>query len=428
MEPRKFELSLKRLASAIATEDRNFAFVIGGEEYWCSRVQAAFVSNKVRRLLASDKTVESLTLDLTDNDKKFQSIVQLMNGESIEITPDNVAFLEECARQLENDELMRMIVDVTLEKEEVSSTNLVERFRLRDQFHSNCQKESDYAASHFWELPTSVYAEISLHNLEAIITNPLLQLDTEDQLFHMISTLVQEQGDTYAILFRYVHFAFLSPENLSRYLDIVFPDLIDESMWQSMRTYLRAFCISRVKYTIEQEGRHRYEVYTPAGGPFGGIMSNLREKCLGNPHEKGIIAISASGSSSGSPYYVVNYGSKTFWYSSNSTNSWILFDFKSNTVCLSGYSIRTGKDCNKYHPLSWVIEVSNDSSDWKLVDERETKDLAGDDIVHTYECNQASPLFWRYVRMKQTRDNFSQSQYLCLSEIEFFGRLASSPA
>ena len=428
MEPRTFQLSVGRLALATAPEDKTFAFVIGGVKYQCSRVEARLISNRVCRLLETDNTATRLTLDIADDGKKFQSIVQLMNGESIKITPENVAFLEECARQLENDELMREIVDVTLEKEEVSATNLVERFHLRDEFHSNCQKESDYAASHFGELPTSVYADISLHNLEAIITNPLLKLDTEDQLFHMILTLMKEHGDTYEVLLRYVQFAFLSPENLSSYLDMVFPDLIDEYMWQTMRKYLLAFCISRVKYTLEQEGRHRYEVYSPAGGPFVGIMANLRENCLGNPHEKGIIEISASSSYSGSPYQVVNYGSNSYWYSSSSTDSWIQFDFKSRTVCLSGYSIRTGKNCNNYHPLSWVIEVSNDKSTWEPVDDRETRDLAGDDIVHTYECNNPRQDFWRYVRMKQTRDNFAQTHNLCFSEIEFFGKLASSPA
>ena len=387
---------------------------------------ACFISNLVCRLLAGDKTITRVRLSLKDEDRKFESIVKLMNGGTIELTPDNIRFMEECARQLENHELLGMIVGFKLDREGVGRTNLVERFRLREEFHSSCQQEWDYAASHFFELDDDVYAKIGVHNLEAILTNSLLQLDTEDQLFEIISSLIKEHGDKYAVLLRYVQFAFLSPSNLSSYLDMVFPDLVDESMWQTMRKYLHTLCISSVKYSIEQKGRHHYEVFTPESGAFVGIISRLRDNCGGNPHEKGTISITASSNDYNSCNQVVNYGWKSYWRSSNSSNSWIQFDFKSSAVSLSGYSIRTGTSCSNYHPVQWVIELSNDRSTWETVDERDTKDLSTDDTVQTFECNKPSHMFARYIRLKQTGANLSGSHYLCFSEIEFFGKVSTS--
>ena len=62
--------------------------------------------------------------------------------------------------------------------------------------------------------------------------------------------------------------------------------------------------------------------------------------------------------------------------------------------------------------------MSDDGTTWEAVDERNTRDLVGAHIVKTYDCNRQSDRFVRFVR--KTSDN---TDYLVLSQIEFFGKL-----
>ena len=75
------------------------------------------------------------------------------------------------------------------------------------------------------------------------------------------------------------------------------------------------------------------------------------------------------------------------------------------------------------HLLTWVLEVSDDGSVWEVVDERNTRDLNGNYIVKTYDCNKRNERFVRFVRLRQTGKDSSNWDNLLLSQIEFFGQL-----
>ena len=60
-----------------------------------------------------------------------------MNGQKISITPANASFLEACARELENDELLGRTISFQLDREDVSMANVVDRIRIRREFHSD---------------------------------------------------------------------------------------------------------------------------------------------------------------------------------------------------------------------------------------------------------------------------------------------------
>ena len=73
------------------------------------------MSSRVRRLLASDCCISRVCLNVMDDEGHFRDIVSLMNGKKISITPTNAAFLEACAFDLENDELLDRIMGLHLE-------------------------------------------------------------------------------------------------------------------------------------------------------------------------------------------------------------------------------------------------------------------------------------------------------------------------
>ena len=93
-------------------------------------------------------------------------------------------------------------------------------------------------------------------------------------------------------LLRHVEFAFLSESKLGEFLDRVFPDLIDVSVWGSLCECVRRFCGSSAKAALRKAKRYRieFETFTSDKGAFNGIVQHLRGECGGNPHEKGVIS------------------------------------------------------------------------------------------------------------------------------------------
>ena len=220
-----FELSGRSADDAAAFEERNFAFVVGGAEYWCCRFQACLVSGRVRRLLASDSCTSRVYLNVSDDEGHFGDIVSLMNGKQISITRANAAFLALCARELENDELLDRINSFHLDGD-VSMSNVVGRIRLKSESHSDYKSELDFVASHFLEAELSVLKCLSVSDIEMVLMNPLLQLESEDKLYDTIVGLAGENGSDVLVLLRHLQIEFLSEAKLSEFLNLIFPDLV----------------------------------------------------------------------------------------------------------------------------------------------------------------------------------------------------------
>ena len=120
-------------------------------------------------------------------------------------------FLETCARELENGELLEGIVGLQLELEDASMPSVVDLTRIRSEFHSDCKREIDFLASRFFEVDLDVLRCRRVPDLELALTNPLLQ--SEDQLYEVVMSLADEKGDAALVLLRYVQFAFLSEQD-----------------------------------------------------------------------------------------------------------------------------------------------------------------------------------------------------------------------
>lgn len=157
--------------------------------------------------------------------------------------------------------------------------------------------------------------------------------------------------------------------------------------------------------------------------PFSGIFAHLREKCAGNPHEKGLVEFSASTTARNQCQRLVDYGWGNRWLSQNRPDQFVQCDFKGNRVAITEYSLKTGDDC---FPMTWVVEVSNDGSAWVEVDRRNSLELVGKWVVKTYKCARVEEQFYRFVRIRQTGQNISGSNVLSLSQLEIFGKLIES--
>ena len=423
MDSCNFELNSRAIADVAKVFGSDFAFEVGGVDYKCSRVQACFVSGLVRRLLASDCCLSRVRLKVNDNKRQFKSIVILMNGNNVSVTAENARFLEECARELENDDLLGCVLDFRLDRGEMTWKAVVERIRAKHESHRSCKSELDFVALYFFRAELEALANLSLSELELVLTNPLLKLESEDQLYDTILALVdRHNSDEYLVLLRYVQFVFLTEEKQNEFLDRIFPDLVDDSIWKMLCECVRRVSRSKEKKSLEVAERYAFDL-SNVDHAFKGIFDRLSDECDGNPHTKDEIAITASSTNKSDCFHLVDSEWNSWWESKRESNSFVQFDFKSRRVCLSKYSLKS--DGGNGHLLSWVIEVSNDGSTWEIVDDRYTQDLNGASIVKTYSCNKRTDRFVRFVRLRQTSRNSGYGLSLCLSRIEFFGILTN---
>jgi hypothetical protein len=153
-------------------------------------------------------------------------------------------------------------------------------------------------------------------------------------------------------------------------------------------------------------------------------LSFLTSQCGKNVHEHGVVNITSSSDSRNKCYQVANYGWNDYWCTTNSARSWIQFDFKDSSICLTDYTLKSDGS-SYYHLLQWPIEGSNDGNAWECIDSQNTQDLNGDYVTKTFKCSSSSSHFCRYIRLTQTGKNSYGNDHLMLCNIEFFGRLRS---
>lgn len=110
-------------------------------------------------------------------------------------------------------------------------------------------------------------------------------------------------------------------------------------------------------------------------------------------------------------------------------NSWICFEFKNHQIIPQSYIIRTIHSEDNYHLKSWVVEGSNDKSNWIKIDEHKNdSSLKGQSRVHLFNITKNSnEQLFKYIRILQTGPNWynnnDRSNVLLISSIEFYGRL-----
>ena len=411
-------------------EEEKFVFIVAGEEYECSRFQACFFSKKVCRILTGDVITDTLELTVKDPKHEFKDVLALMNGESIALTRDNSSFLEACARELENDELLSSLIGFRLENEKLTRENVVDRMHMKRSFLIEYDEEIQFAAEHFYELNEETIENLTVDELEEVLRHKQLRLSTEDKLFEILFQLASKD-EVYNSLMRYVRLQNLSLAVLDEFLSYVFPTFLDNEIWNQICGCLRL--VSESELSKKDSPNTRYGVqakknvneFAINNAQFTGIIAHLRQKCGGNVHEKGIVNITASGTGSGQCHQITNYGWNGRWSSQDQPNSWVQFDFKSPIVCINGYTIKSPESENLYCK-EWVIEVSNDGQNWEVIDTRSNDDLKGRLTVRTYQCGSPKTDFRRFVRLRQTGKAGDGKDFLDLSELEFFGTLKVS--
>jgi hypothetical protein len=181
--------------------------------------------------------------------------------------------------------------------------------------------------------------------------------------------------------------------------------------------------ISRSTSFFGSEGEWNYHIcpFRENAG-FEGLISFLTTRIGGNPHDKGLI--SATGSTTVSAARnVADLQSDSCFCSNDQPNQWLCYDFKDLRVGVTHYIIRSqGGKSGVNHLRSWVIEGSEDNSNWMELDRRENDSgLNGPSLVCSFEVRNV--IESRFIRIRSTGPTWYGQHYMYFKAFEVFGGL-----
>jgi hypothetical protein len=273
---------------------------------------------------------------------------------------------------------------------------------------------------------------VGISNISSILSDPSLEIRTEDFVYEFVRDLCRLDAQCFC-LFEHVLFEHLSVEMITDFISMSsdfpeFHELMNCEIWFRLCNRL-ILPVSPLTKSSRLAGRMvRSRVFEfKSNAPLSGIISSLTSECGGNVHDRGVVAITDSSHCADgySGKFAADLGSSSsFFHSLEIPRQWLCYDFKDSLVSPTHYSIRTyqcGQNAN--HLKSWILEISNDDSNWKEIDRRENNvDLNGDRFVGTYSISgQRSE--GRFVRLRQIGKNHMNKDYLTVSGFELFGTL-----
>jgi hypothetical protein len=122
------------------------------------------------------------------------------------------------------------------------------------------------------------------------------------------------------------------------------------------------------------------------------------------------------------PKFVVDVASNNVFVSNNQPDQWIGYHFKENVkLRLCCYVLRSRFDgwMNANNLKDWVIEISLDEIEWKIVDRRmENYDLNGTNAIKMFKL--ADVIICQYMRLRQMGLSHAGKNFLVLSGFELF--------
>jgi hypothetical protein len=339
----------------------------------------------------------------------------LMQG--LEINPSAIELDDVLgvAQNLGNLEILNHFVN---DERPIDLSNVFSRLRQKSVIGSSVDAEIDFIASHFFEIDLIWLRELNLDILERIVSSTNLCISDEDSLLGFILTVDWERG----ILVRYLKIEYLSSESVVLLFDSLTVDPLDSMIWSSL--------CDRLILPLSHSGRPGPPSVERTSGDGGisieyvmnddarleGIISYLTRKHSGNVHSNGIVTITSNYPSAGnedqSIEELAEFGRNSSFTTKAGTAHWFCWDFGELRVGLNGYTIR---GCWLY---SWVLEGSEDGTNWGKIDSRDHVDGFCWGNLHTASFSTASSAAYRFIRITETSRFFG-----IWSSVEFFGTL-----
>jgi hypothetical protein len=422
------KLSTKGLANLPTETENPFCFVVGDSQYQCSFCVAAYLSPKIGRLCSLDRSLNEFDIETIDDRFLFERFLSLGRGVEFTIEPSETEFFLSVSEELENTELFSFLFDQL--NEELSVGSFISRLGWSRRMKCPAVREIEFLASHFYELSRSDFDGLNIDDVHEILSHPALKLANEDGLFDLVAAHFDdgpEAADYFALL-EFVHFEYLSLDTIHRLkeMSFVFVNYLTVSIWERICECLCPRDSRCSSLGFRYIGQPLFSKRSGDTSPLDGIIAFLTTKCGGNVHDHWVVNIT-SLSCSGQAYLPKNAAdlhANTKFGSLNAEGQWLCYEFKTGTIVLTGYTIRSqyDKGPNAYHLKDWVVETSKDGSAWVSVDVKTgNAQLNAQNVTCYFQLPPDTSDECRFVRLRQTGRNHGGDLSIWLSSFEVFG-------
>ena len=406
--------------------ENNFTFIVNGNEIKTNRFIADILSPIIRNLHYSDNSIETFSiyiniLETKDSQegesnliiKYFEDFLKLINFQAICVNSTQQKYFSAFFYELGNiDEYFRLqpyfLNEINTSNSISRLIEIIKLMKKHSTFFSGRGQIYDelvnFISANFESVDKEELKKLDNSELDRIINNEKLKIQSEDSLFKFVLSLY-EKDQTKSFLFDYVIFPNLSQESLQHFTESFRYDDIDESIWRSICSVISPIKIE----SDEKENRYLQPKFIiknfdyQNGVKFNGILKHLTDESKGNILENETVVIKTTSVDNSYPLRnLVDFQKKNYFRSGKESQT-IYFDFKDKQIQVKKYAIQTGTDSEGYsHLKSWAIEVSNDKEEWTQIDLRENNSsLNGNSNSEVFCVQNPNSQFYRFVRLRQ---------------------------
>jgi hypothetical protein len=193
-------------------------------------------SPRLAKLRQSDCTVDEFVLESVDQSNCFEQILSLCFGSSVSFDAANCSFIRSVRVELEAVELSEELFGT---RGGLNESNVIERLKYSDLVGSFSALEIEFAAFHFFGLDQVSLFELSPPMLSTILNGKSLQLESEDCLYEMVSSLISKNKSD-GVLLSCLAYEYISDSSIESFTDVVSEsfDFLTIDIWSRLRARL----------------------------------------------------------------------------------------------------------------------------------------------------------------------------------------------
>lgn len=396
-----------------------FNFIVNGETFSCPRFFAEFISPIISKYHMADCTVDSFKIDIPFKGS-FSDFLILSRGDPLEINDSNYHFIKYISKSLQNEELMDFF---DKDNPVLSIDNVIDRLKAKKFENRSYDKEINFIASHFYEIDENSLFDLEYDDLSLILSNDLIQPQSEDSLFDFICSLF-DHDKSYFSLFENIEFVYLSNEKIHQFVNVFNESQIkmNNKVWKAISKRL---LVSKKEAVSRNYHRKAIKINYNEKEPLNGVFHFLTNKNKKEIAKNQIINVIPSSCSVRDPKAIIDSNQPEVFQTENRANQWIAFEFNDMKMKVTSYTLQSyynGKP-NFANPKNWILEGSDNGREWVEMDRHEDcPDLNNKNVIQNYKIKGDFKEF-KYIRVKQIGKNWANMDQLTLSKVELFGEL-----
>ena len=400
--------------------EKNFTFIVNGKRYKTSRIVADILSPHLRKLHYSDNSINEFSIEISNQFEEdyFNDFLNLVNLDEFDIEIDSkrqklfseyffcLGNIDDFLRiqpnyfnGLNTENCMSRLLDFIkfVEKSPTYLNNLLEPLK----------KILSFIASHIEEIDMDQFNGVNVDIIKMILKNKSLRLKNEDSLLKFVIKMY-EQDYQYYELFEYVSFLNVKEKTFKKFISTFQSDDINQIIWKSIVSRIMISDYQSYKEIIDRNFNGLIKFLTK-----GNYNSNKTIKITSNSND--LINVSSN---------LVDYENENYFKSNDNDYTTINFDFNDNSIQIHSYSLQSDKSGDFLK--NWVIEASNDEKNWIEIDRRSNEVmLTGPDKIGSFLIQPENTEYYRFVRLRQTGNSWSNHKSFGLKRFEFFGKIKS---